>query len=71
MNPGSRFQPELSDAEWDLVLDLLDAKAAELPSEIHHTSHSAYRNQLRQRLELIEGLQQKLGALRARRGAGA
>ena len=60
MTPRIRPQTELSDAEWDLIVELLDAKRVELPAEIHHTSTSAYRNELRHRLELVEGLLEKL-----------
>jgi hypothetical protein len=65
MDPGVRPQPELSDAEWDLVLDLLEAKRVELPSEIHHTSKAGYRRELEARLELLEALLRKLKAGRA------
>jgi hypothetical protein len=65
MNPEGRPQPELSDAEWDLVLDLLEAKRVELPSEIHHTSKPDYRRELEARLELLETLPRKLKAGRA------
>lgn len=60
MNPATRLQTELSDAEWDLIVEVLEAKRAELPTEIHHTAKLAYRDELRRRLDLIEGLLEKL-----------
>jgi hypothetical protein len=65
-NPGIRPQPELADAEWDLILELLEAKRAELPSEIHHTSKPAYRHELESRLEMVEALIAKLKMYRMR-----
>jgi hypothetical protein len=53
-------QPELSDAEWDLVRELLEAKRAELPGEIHHTHTFAFRDELRRRLNLIDCVLEKL-----------
>ncbi len=64
MAPRTRLQPELSDLEWDLIVELLEAKRIVLPLEIHHTSTHAYRKELRQRLELIDALLSKLRTLR-------
>jgi hypothetical protein len=60
MNPATWPQPELNDAEWDLILQLLEAKSVVLPTEIHHTHKLAYRNELRHRLALVEALIEKL-----------
>jgi len=65
-NPVIRPQPELVDAEWDLILELLEAKRAELPSEIHHTSKPAYRRELESRLEMVEALIAKVKTYRMR-----
>ena len=52
--------PALSDAEWMLVLELLEHERAELPAEIHHTRTSAVRDELHRRLEMVESLIRRL-----------
>jgi hypothetical protein len=52
--------PTLSDAEWALVVELLERERYELPSEIHHTRTSSFRDQLRERLVLVERLLSRL-----------
>jgi hypothetical protein len=64
MSPATRVQPEISDAEWDLILQLLDAQFAALPGEIHHTKKLAYREELRHRFDLVQGLVVKLRPIR-------
>jgi len=53
-------QPILSDAEWGLVVELLDREASELPSEIRHTRLSQYRDELRRREQLVRDLLARL-----------
>lgn len=53
-------QPALEDAEWALVAELLEEERRELPKEIRHTDSRMYREQLRQRLQLIEALLPRL-----------
>ena len=53
-------QPQLSEAEWALVLGLLQRELTELPSEIHHTFRSEYRHDLQERRRMIEHLLDRL-----------
>jgi hypothetical protein len=53
-------RPALSDAEWSLITELLERERKQLPIEIHHTTGRAYREQLRNRLQLVETLLSKL-----------
>lgn len=53
-------QPRLSQDEWRLVCELLERERRDLPAEIHHTRTTGVREELRRRLELIEGLLQRL-----------
>ena len=62
MNPAAKFQPELSDAEWALIVELVQRERSELPPEIHHTRTMAMREDLHRRLELVENLLKKLSA---------
>jgi hypothetical protein len=66
MTSATRLQPEINDAEWDLILQLLDAQFAALPGEIHHTKKLAFRDELRQRFDLVQGLVVKLRPIRDR-----
>ena len=54
-------EPRLSEAEWALVLELLERERSELPVEIHHTRSSSVRTELQDRAEMVRGL---LGRLR-------
>ena len=54
-------QPVLSEAEWDLVVELLERERAELPVEIRHTRTATVRDELRGREKMVDGL---LGRLR-------
>jgi len=53
-------RPVLSDAEWDLVKELLERERADLKVEIHHTSDSSFRDGLKKRLELVRELLDRL-----------
>ena len=52
---------KLSDAEWDLIVELLERERGELPVEIHHTRSSSVRAELHERAEMVRNL---LGRLR-------
>jgi hypothetical protein len=54
-------QPKLSEAEWDLVVELLERERAELPVEIRHTRTSSVRDELHRREDMVRDL---LGRLR-------
>ena len=47
-------QPVLTEAEWNIILELLARERRDLPIEIHHTSTRKYRDMLRDRLRTIE-----------------
>ncbi len=54
-------EPTLSDAEWALILEMLECERSELPVEIHHTRSSSVRAELQQRLDMVRDM---LGRLR-------
>ena len=49
-------QPKLSEAEWDLVVELLERERAELPVEVRHTRTASVRDELRRREEMLDQL---------------
>lgn len=53
-------QPVLSDAEWALVIELLEQEQHELPVEIRHTRSSSYSEDLHRRLEMVRQLLDRL-----------
>jgi hypothetical protein len=53
-------EPKLSDAEWALMLELLERERSELPVEIHHTRSSSVRLELQQRAEMVRELLSRL-----------
>ena len=55
-------QPKLSEAEWVLVVELLQREHHDLPAEIHHCRVSSYRDELRQRHEMVKNLLGRLSA---------
>ncbi|MBI3696715.1 MAG: hypothetical protein HY238_17985 [Acidobacteria bacterium] len=55
-----RDQPTLTEAEWMLLVELLERERRELPSEIRHTRTPAVRDDLHRRLEMVDGLLQRL-----------
>jgi hypothetical protein len=60
MSPAVEIQPTLSDAEWRLVVELLKREQTHLPIEIHHTTTRSFRDQLKERLEVVERLLTRL-----------
>ncbi len=54
-------EPKLSEAEWDLIVELLERERSDLPVEIHHTRSAGVRTELQQRADMVRGL---LGRLR-------
>ena len=61
-------QPKLSDAEWALLIDLLQQERDQLPVEIHHTRSTAFRGELQRRRQMVETLLERLRAPVAARG---
>ena len=53
-------EPKLSDAEWELIVELLEREHGELPVEIHHTRSSGVRAELHDRAEMVRGLLARL-----------
>ncbi len=56
-------QPELSEAEWALVANLLERERGELSVEIRHTRTATVRDELRQRAEMVKDLLSRLSEL--------
>ena len=55
-------RPNLSEAEWTLIVELLQREQSELPTEIHHTRSSGMRDELRARRKMVEGLLHRLAS---------
>lgn len=53
-------QPQLSDSEWALVIELLEREQHDLPAEIRHTRVTSFRDELRQRSSMVNDLLQRL-----------
>lgn len=56
MNPAVHEPISLKNGELLVLKELLESERARLLVEIRHTDHRAFRNELRQRLETVEGL---------------
>ncbi len=70
MSANMTGQPVLSAAEWALVIELLEHERVHLPVEIRHTRTHAFRDALRQRLEEVDSLLQRLQGMSAAAGGG-
>lgn len=55
-------QPNFTEAEWGLIVELLEREQSELPREIRHTRTSSVREELRERLKTIGTLLDQLRA---------
>jgi hypothetical protein len=53
-------QVQLTDEEWNLVMELLQRELEDLPVEIHHTRSSQVREELSRRRDLVRGLLSRL-----------
>jgi hypothetical protein len=51
---------EVSDAERDFLLELLDARHTSMLHELHHTDTYDYKKLLVQKVDLLEKLKEKL-----------
>lgn len=58
-------RPVLTEAEWNIILELLARERRDLPIEIHHTSTRKYRDMLRDRLRTIEQLLEQFESIAA------
>ena len=50
----------VSPEEKDILIELLEREQSNLPVEIHHTRTARFRELLKQRLQLIDGLMGRL-----------
>jgi hypothetical protein len=55
-------EPKLSEAEWTLIVEMLERERSELPVEIHHTRSSSVRAELQERAEMVRSLLVRLRA---------
>lgn len=53
-------QPVLVPEEWEIIIELLESERGSLPAEIHHADRAEIREELRQRLALLDGLIAKI-----------
>ena len=53
-------EADFSEAEWELIVELLERERAELPVEIRHTRTSSVRDDLRGRAEMVKRLLARL-----------
>lgn len=53
-------QPMLSEQEWSLVMQLLEAERHELPVEMRHADSKSYKDALEERRTMVEDLVQRL-----------
>ncbi len=61
MNPAMQQSLNLTSEEFAILSELLESARIKLLVEIRHTHHRAYRDELRHRLDLVEGLGTRLG----------
>ena len=53
----------ITDQERVLLLELLESKNTAMLHELHHTDARDYRNYVKQKIELLEGLKSRVEAL--------
>jgi hypothetical protein len=49
-------EPKITEAEWALIVEMLERERSELPVEIHHTRSSSVRAELQERSEMVRSL---------------
>ncbi len=52
--------PTLSEEDWAQIAQLLDSKYREINSEIRHADKRAFKDALRERLEQVDRLRNKI-----------
>ena len=62
MNATTHEPLSVNQEEFRILTELLESERAKLLVEIRHTDHRDFRNQLRQRLEVVETLAERLKA---------
>jgi len=70
MSSNTREQLELSNEEFVILRELLQSERAKLLVEVQHTDHRAFREELRRRLRLIDGMAERVGGGVASAGSG-
>jgi hypothetical protein len=56
MNAAAHEPLSLSGEELEILVELLEGSRTKLLVEIRHTDHRVFRDELRRRLTLVEGL---------------
>ena len=56
-------RPPLTEAEWGLIVELLEREHNELPTEIHHTRTASVRDELRARQAAVRALLERVKAM--------
>ena len=51
---------DITDKERELLLETLEARHVELLHELHHTDARDFREMLKRKIELVEGLKSKI-----------
>ena len=62
MNATTHDPLNLSSEELAIIAELLESERAQLLIEVRHTDHRAYRDELRHRLAIVEGLVERCAA---------
>jgi len=57
MNNSTHAPLDVSSEELEVLAELLESERAKLMVEIRHTDHRSYREQLRERLAIVERLE--------------
>ncbi len=60
MDTTVREPLNLNSEELSILTELLESERTKLLVEIRHTDHRAYREELRKRLEVVEGILKRL-----------
>ena len=62
MNETTHAPLDVSSEELEVLAELLESERAKLAIEIRHTDHRSYRAQLRERLAIVERLEERVKA---------
>ena len=62
---GYAMTVNITDQEREFLLELLETKSTALLHEIHHTDARDYKEMLKRRTELLEGLRAKFDSSRS------
>jgi hypothetical protein len=55
---------DITDEERDYLLEILDARREELIHELHHTDTLDFKEMLKRKVELVEGIGSRLATAR-------